>query len=451
MLLKGVHYFSDCALFWHLAQRDPKSRIIVAMKSKTSPKLFLTAVALSLVFLSGLSAKPAMAWDFNANRAVADVLDNWLQNNMIAIINRTAIKAALGCNLDEIVGDADITNKTKQCVTGLGVNVFGRSGQAAPASLLGMSSSLAFDAPVHSEIYPVNLAVYLNSIRRDSPIIPTEAYAAGTTGDTLLGGPILALWQLTRNLAYVIFVLMLVVFGFMVMFRYKINPQTVITVQEALPKVVINLLLITFSYPIGVLAINLVGTLSKFSGNAGVFPVGSDFGTTLGLVVGHFVSALTLAAVPGGALLLSVVVVGAVIAVILFVFALAISILTRFARIILMVVAAPLQFAFATIPGNEGLVTSWFKSLIGNVLAIPAMLFVAGMGILIMLDTGVASSFTTADYGMKFVVLVMGNIIGYVIGLWFLWNARKAPQWIEGAMGIGGGWSPGMAPKPGKK
>lgn len=58
------------------------------------------------------------------------------------------------------------------------------------------------------------------------------------------------LWDAFRKLAYLVLVLIIITIGFMIMFRMKLNPQTVISVESALPKIVITLLLITFSYAI---------------------------------------------------------------------------------------------------------------------------------------------------------------------------------------------------------
>jgi len=60
--------------------------------------------------------------------------------------------------------------------------------------------------------------------------------------------PILNLWQASRNIAYVFMIIIFVVIGLMVMFRNKINPQTVITAQAALPGLVIGLVMIYFSF-----------------------------------------------------------------------------------------------------------------------------------------------------------------------------------------------------------
>lgn len=69
--------------------------------------------------------------------------------------------------------------------------------------------------------------------------------------------PVLNLWRASRNMAYTLMVLVVIIMAFMIMFRVKLSPQTVITVQSALPKVVITLILITFSYAIGGLVIDL--------------------------------------------------------------------------------------------------------------------------------------------------------------------------------------------------
>lgn len=76
----------------------------------------------------------------------------------------------------------------------------------------------------------------------------SSAYAQGT-GYTAMS-PFLAFWKSFRNLAYSLYIIMFVVVGVMIMLRTKINAQTVITVQAALPNLIITLLLITFSYAI---------------------------------------------------------------------------------------------------------------------------------------------------------------------------------------------------------
>lgn len=76
----------------------------------------------------------------------------------------------------------------------------------------------------------------------------SHAYAQGT-GYTAMS-PFLEFWKIFRNLAYSLYIIMFVVVGIMIMLRTKVNAQTIITIQTALPNLLITLLLITFSYAI---------------------------------------------------------------------------------------------------------------------------------------------------------------------------------------------------------
>ncbi|MFA6017203.1 MAG: hypothetical protein WC744_03900 [Patescibacteria group bacterium] len=73
--------------------------------------------------------------------------------------------------------------------------------------------------------------------------------------------PFSNLWKIFRDLSYMLLVVILIAIGFMVMFRTKINPQTVISVENALPKIVISLILITFSFAIAGFMIDLMYVL----------------------------------------------------------------------------------------------------------------------------------------------------------------------------------------------
>lgn len=94
---------------------------------------------------------------------------------------------------------------------------------------------------------PVRTADYVASVGRGFGIIKDANAQVVGSGQAALS-PILALWQVSRNIAYLIMTLIFVVIGLMVMFRNKINPQTVISAQAALPGLVLGLILITFSY-----------------------------------------------------------------------------------------------------------------------------------------------------------------------------------------------------------
>ena len=102
---------------------------------------------------------------------------------------------------------------------------------------------------------PASTAYYAYDLLQNAGFAP-KAYAQGIGFSGL--SPILPLWKAFRNISYMILVIVLIAIGFMIMFRMKIDPQTVISVQNALPKIVVTLILITFSYAIAGLLIDLM-------------------------------------------------------------------------------------------------------------------------------------------------------------------------------------------------
>src|SRR5207248_2071356 len=62
--------------------------------------------------------------------------------------------------------------------------------------------------------------------------------------------PFLKLWKAFRNIIYLLFVIVFVVIGLGVMLRLKVDNKTVMTVQAAIPKIVVALILVTLSYAI---------------------------------------------------------------------------------------------------------------------------------------------------------------------------------------------------------
>jgi len=65
------------------------------------------------------------------------------------------------------------------------------------------------------------------------------------------------LWTQSRNIAYGLLILVVIALAFMIMFRLQISPRVVITVQSAIPKLALAIVLITFSYAIAGLVIDL--------------------------------------------------------------------------------------------------------------------------------------------------------------------------------------------------
>lgn len=94
---------------------------------------------------------------------------------------------------------------------------------------------------------PVRTAYYLASVGQGLGIVKTANAQVVGSGAAVLN-PILKLWQTSRNIAYILMIIIFLVIGLMIIFRNKINPQTVISAQAALPGLIIGLVMITFSY-----------------------------------------------------------------------------------------------------------------------------------------------------------------------------------------------------------
>jgi hypothetical protein len=137
---------------------------------------------------------------------------------------------------------------------------------------------------------PTSTTAYLANIGQNLGIAPKEAYAnhagvlsVGGSGEGIIH-PIIQLWQVSRNIAYAGFIIIFVVAGFMIMFRSKVNSQTVASAQQALPGLVIGIILVTFSYFIASLLIDLafVGTrlVAELFTASGMFNIYSPTGTS---------------------------------------------------------------------------------------------------------------------------------------------------------------------------
>lgn len=82
---------------------------------------------------------------------------------------------------------------------------------------------------------------------------PAYAQGVGFQGLQFL----LPLWRGFRNTVYILASIIFIVIGLMIMLRVKISPQAVVTVQSAIPQLITTLILVTFSYAIAGLVIDL--------------------------------------------------------------------------------------------------------------------------------------------------------------------------------------------------
>lgn len=252
---------------------------------------------------------------------------------------------------------------------------------------------------------PLSGITYIKNIARDLHLVP-EASAQTGFGYSALS-PLQTFWTATRNITYGFMILIILVMAFMIMFRTKISPQTVITIQSSLPKIVIALLLITFSYAIAGFAVDLmyvvIGVISVI-GNA-VLPIGpaniytfltNPPGGIFMLIVVYLllflvtflllllvnlgiVGGLIVAAVGAGAAAIPFLTpfyglgLFLVLLFVLLMFAISIwngikavwELVKAFTNIIILVIFGPFQIALGTVMNSVGF-GSWLRSLIAN-------------------------------------------------------------------------------------
>ncbi len=111
---------------------------------------------------------------------------------------------------------------------------------------------------------PLSGITYIKNIGRKLRLVPEAKAQAAGFGFTALE-PVIELWKIARNVSYALLTLVIIAMAFMIMFRVKISPQVVITVQSAIPKVVLAIILITFSYAIAGFLVDLMYVVIGFA------------------------------------------------------------------------------------------------------------------------------------------------------------------------------------------
>ncbi|OGV91255.1 hypothetical protein A2783_01710 [Microgenomates group bacterium RIFCSPHIGHO2_01_FULL_45_11] len=254
--------------------------------------------------------------------------------------------------------------------------------------------------PVQSSHYIANLL--------DSVGVPgvKPAYAQGIGFTSLT--PVLNVWKAFRNVAYFFFIIIFVVVGFMIMFRARLDAQTVVTVQAALPKMVLTLILITFSYAIAGFVVDLIylsiflftgvletaGLLSSAvtARNAlfgfSIFRIGFSFLIAPLETAGSAANAVSAVAsglfgipnwwITDGIIdIIAYVIIS--IAIIIALFRTLLSLLFAYIGIIIAVVFAPIQLLLNALPNSQTF-TGWLKGLVANAAVFPAVAIMVLVG-----------------------------------------------------------------------
>ena len=288
-------------------------------------------------------------------------------------------------------------NKLKKCIDGLQES---NSFINSPILAIGAIGDSVLS------IHPASGVEYVADTASRLKIIP-DAYAQGVGFEGLQ--PALKAWKVTRNMTYALSILAVIVMSFMIMFRVKISPQVVITVQSALPKIIIALVLITFSYAIAGFVIDIsyliLGIIAALITSSGVgisglsmipffnsLVMGSGlfwsllfaqlifliFYGAIGALVGLGATAVTGVATAGATVPLAVVGggIGAILFLLLIIMMIVASVkilwllIKTTINVLLLIIAAPLMILAGTFSSGLGF-GAWLKQLVANVAVFP--------------------------------------------------------------------------------
>ncbi len=299
---------------------------------------------------------------------------------------------------------------------------------------------------------PANTDRYVADLMQDMHIGVSGAkpvYAQGLGFASL--DPILSVWKIFRNIAYMCFIIVFLLIGFLIMFRQKIGSQAVVTAQQAIPNIIVALLAVTFSYAIAGLLIDAMYLIMFFiatmfnktelinmnfaqlttyligSGTAssGADKVGSFVADSLGpgvlTEVARFLSNITAAII-----IWLVIVFNA--------FKLFFNLLRVYVDIILNIAFAPIILMAGAIPGQNTF-GPWLKNLIANLAVFPGIL------VLIIIFTVLQKSAGGGDTGGAFSPPYMGgtglgaSYLPFLAGLALILALPQAVEEIKKALG----------------
>ncbi len=292
---------------------------------------------------------------------------------------------------------------------------------------------------------PASTRTYLADLFHSAKITP-QAQAQGIGFASL--DPILTSWKVFRNIAYLFFVLIFLVIGFMIMFQHKIDGQTAITAQQAIPQIIVSLAFVTFSYAIAGLLIDLMYVfmyflISLFNASGNLLNLNA-FGMAAKLIKTGWqqsfdaVSGMLDELIGGGLIkdtlgFAATLLVKFIVAIgILFgVFKLFLELLKSYVSIILQVAFAPLLLMIGAIPG-QNVFGSWIKQLVGNLLAFPTVL-------LMLLISEVITNYEIEAGGFMPPFLIgqgLGGAMPAVIGIGILLALPEIVQKVKKAAGV---------------
>lgn len=165
-----------------------------------------------------------------------------------------------------VLTGTDITNPEKGCLEfnpltqKLGYSDI-QQNPTQPGGLLGATTVLIgamYTQPASSTQYVRHLADNFGFIDK----------ATAQTDDGFDGlGPLLQLFVRIRDITYLLLVIVFIIVGIGIMLRLNIDPRTVMTIQNQIPKLIIGIILVTFSYSIAGFMFDMTWAVTYFGIN----------------------------------------------------------------------------------------------------------------------------------------------------------------------------------------
>jgi len=294
------------------------------------------------------------------------------------------------------------------------------------------------------------MAFFFKQYAAKLPIVGDQVFAADMIGGVdyqhTLIVKILSIWQIFRNIAYATMSLIMLWTGLAIIMKKKISQQVVVNVQYALPKIVIALVLIAFSYPIGATITSLGWTLyhsadAIVKSLAGAGSPGGFMTQYLGNIgVGRTAIVLVsiLFSISGIGMLAGLLMIIALLTVIIMGTWAMLKAMFIYMKMVAYIAISPLQIAMYAIPGQDDKLANWFKQMIAWMLGLFAIAVIQQltqafawtlMEDALTVSGGVFTQVASAVEGVMFAYMTIPLV--FIFGYGF---AVKAPNLIESAI-----------------
>ncbi len=316
---------------------------------------------------------------------------------------------AVGCNVSGCSPDSDIGATVSSEEMSQEKYIVGYSPSAdGSQAVSGITPRITKYVTTALMVPPINTGEYLADLGNNIGLPGFTKVQAQGIGYKALS-PVLQIWKAFRNVAYSLYIIIFLVIGVMIMLRTKINAQTIISIQNSLPNLLVTLLLITFSYAIAGFIVDLIylsmylivyiaeagslikdagGVMDKVLNNNIMYMMlsGRDrIHTIAALAIGSFTDQITassgLAKLGGVTQGLAFAVIG--LGVLIGMFKTLWQLMQSYFMIIVLTVVSPLQLLMNGIPGSKSF-SNWARNLLANAAVFPTVLAMLLFGAILM-------------------------------------------------------------------